>query len=87
MPPAARAAASAGEVRVSAASSGYREREYARQPGDRAGSGCDGLHCKMGGRSARALNFLRSRGYPKLKNVAGGINAWAERIDPNVPQY
>jgi adenylyltransferase/sulfurtransferase len=45
------------------------------------------LHCKMGGRSARALKFLRSQGYPKLKNVAGGINAWAGRIDPNVPQY
>ena len=45
------------------------------------------LHCKSGGRSARALKFLRSQGYPKLKNVAGGINAWAERIDPDVPQY
>jgi adenylyltransferase/sulfurtransferase len=45
------------------------------------------LQCKMGGRSARALRFLRQQGYPKLKNVAGGINAWAERIDPNVPQY
>ena len=40
------------------------------------------LHCKMGGRSARALQFLRSQGYQQLKNVAGGINAWAERIDP-----
>ncbi|MGO9244209.1 MAG: molybdopterin-synthase adenylyltransferase MoeB [Verrucomicrobiia bacterium] len=45
------------------------------------------LHCKSGGRSGRALKFLRSQGYGKLKNVAGGINAWAERIDPNVPQY
>ncbi len=45
------------------------------------------LHCKMGGRSARALQFLKSQGYTKLKNVAGGINAWAERIDLNVPQY
>ena len=45
------------------------------------------LHCKSGGRSARALKFLRSQGYGKLKNVAGGINAWAERIDPDVPQY
>jgi sulfur-carrier protein adenylyltransferase/sulfurtransferase len=45
------------------------------------------LLCKMGGRSARALNFLRQQGYPKLKNVAGGINAWAERVDHNVPQY
>jgi len=39
------------------------------------------LHCKMGGRSARALQFLRGQGYTKLKNVAGGITAWAERID------
>jgi sulfur-carrier protein adenylyltransferase/sulfurtransferase len=45
------------------------------------------LHCKMGGRSARALKFLRQQGYGKLKNVAGGINAWSERIDPSVPQY
>ncbi|HUI07400.1 MAG TPA: rhodanese-like domain-containing protein, partial [Verrucomicrobiae bacterium] len=45
------------------------------------------LHCKVGHRSMRALKFLRQQGYGKLKNVAGGINAWAERIDPNVPQY
>ena len=45
------------------------------------------LHCKMGGRSARALQFLRSQGYQQLKNVAGGINAWAERIDPTLPKY
>jgi len=38
-------------------------------------------------RSARAVNFPKTRGYTKVKNVAGGINAWAERIDPNVPQY
>src|SRR5450432_2215436 len=41
------------------------------------------LHCKSGGRSGRALKFLQSQGYSKVKNVAGGINAWAERIDPN----
>lgn len=45
------------------------------------------VHCKMGGRSARAVNFLKQQGYSKVKNVAGGINAWAERIDTNVPQY
>ncbi len=45
------------------------------------------VHCKSGGRSARAVNFLKQQGYTKVKNVAGGINAWAERIDPNVPQY
>jgi rhodanese-related sulfurtransferase len=41
----------------------------------------------MGGRSARALKFLQGQGFKKLKNVAGGINAWAERIDTNLPQY
>jgi len=45
------------------------------------------LHCKSGSRSSRALKFLRSQGYSKLKNVAGGINAWAGRIDPDMPQY
>jgi adenylyltransferase/sulfurtransferase len=44
------------------------------------------LHCKMGGRSARALQFLRSQGYRNLKNVAGGITAWADRIDPTLPR-
>ena len=42
------------------------------------------LHCKMGGRSARALQFLRGQGYANLKNVAGGITAWVERIDPSL---
>ena len=45
------------------------------------------LHCHHGGRSMRALQFLRAQGYTKLKNVAGGISAWAERIDTNLPQY
>jgi sulfur-carrier protein adenylyltransferase/sulfurtransferase len=45
------------------------------------------LHCKMGGRSSRALKFLRSQGYGRLKNLDGGINAWAKRIEPNMPRY
>jgi sulfur-carrier protein adenylyltransferase/sulfurtransferase len=45
------------------------------------------LHCHHGGRSMRALKILRSQGYSKLKNVAGGINAWAERIDTSMPRY
>ena len=45
------------------------------------------LHCHYGGRSMRALKFLRSQGYTKLKNLSGGISAWAKRIDPSVPQY
>ena len=45
------------------------------------------VHCKMGGRSAKAADFLRQSGFSKVHNLAGGINAWAERIDPKVPKY
>jgi sulfur-carrier protein adenylyltransferase/sulfurtransferase len=45
------------------------------------------VHCKMGGRSAKAADFLRQSGFTKVHNLAGGINAWAERIDPKVPKY
>ena len=45
------------------------------------------LHCKSGARSAQALQFLRSVGYRKLKNLRGGINAWARDVDPSVPTY
>jgi adenylyltransferase/sulfurtransferase len=44
------------------------------------------VHCKMGGRSAKAVAFLREKGFDAV-NVAGGINAWAESIDASVPQY
>lgn len=45
------------------------------------------LLCKTGVRSARALHQLREAGFRKLKNVKGGINAWAEEIDPTMPLY
>jgi molybdopterin/thiamine biosynthesis adenylyltransferase/rhodanese-related sulfurtransferase len=45
------------------------------------------VHCKMGGRSAKAVDFLRQSGFHKVHNLAGGINAWAERVDPKVPKY
>ncbi len=44
-------------------------------------------HCKMGGRSAKAVNFLRRAGFTKVYNLTGGIVAWAERIDPKMPKY
>ncbi len=44
-------------------------------------------HCKMGGRSRRALEILKAKGFKNLKNVAGGIQAWSQRVDPSVPQY
>ncbi|MFI5104178.1 MAG: molybdopterin-synthase adenylyltransferase MoeB [Terriglobales bacterium] len=45
------------------------------------------VHCRSGVRSARAVAFLRQAGFTKAKNLAGGILAWADRVDPNVPKY
>lgn len=45
------------------------------------------IHCHHGGRSMRVTEFLRARGYPRVTNVAGGIHAWSQRIDPSVPVY
>src|SRR6184192_1025187 len=44
-------------------------------------------HCKMGGRSAKAVDFLRKAGFKNVVNLAGGINAWSEKVDPKVPKY
>jgi adenylyltransferase/sulfurtransferase len=44
------------------------------------------VHCKMGGRSARALSILRDVGIEGT-NVKGGILAWSREIDSSVPQY
>jgi adenylyltransferase/sulfurtransferase len=45
------------------------------------------VFCHSGVRSERAAEFLRSAGFAKVSNVAGGIDAWSEEIDPNVPRY
>ena len=46
------------------------------------------IHCKMGGRSARAIEFLEHSGFTgSLANLVGGITAWSNEIDPNVPKY
>jgi sulfur-carrier protein adenylyltransferase/sulfurtransferase len=44
------------------------------------------VHCKMGGRSAKALNILKQAGIEGT-NVKGGITAWSQEVDSNVPQY
>jgi sulfur-carrier protein adenylyltransferase/sulfurtransferase len=45
------------------------------------------VHCKSGGRSQRIAEFLAQNGYTKVSNLAGGILAWADQIDPKVPKY
>ena len=44
-------------------------------------------HCKSGSRSAQAVEFLRRNGFTNVFNVAGGIAAWADEIDPAMPKY
>src|SRR5215218_10771479 len=46
------------------------------------------VHCKMGGRSARAIDALQRSGFTgKLINLKGGIIGWANEVDPSVPKY
>ncbi|HKF41718.1 MAG TPA: molybdopterin-synthase adenylyltransferase MoeB [Thermoanaerobaculia bacterium] len=45
------------------------------------------VHCKSGGRSAKAVQLLRQAGFRKVRNLAGGINRYAEVIDPSIPRY
>ncbi len=44
-------------------------------------------HCRSGTRSAKAVNFLRQAGFRKVRNLSGGILAWADRVDPKMPKY
>ncbi len=45
------------------------------------------IHCKMGMRSMDATQFLLQQGFANVKNLAGGIIAWSQHIDPSVPIY
>ena len=43
--------------------------------------------CKMGGRSAKAQDFLKSVGFGNVKNLKGGILEWIDKVDPSQPKY
>ena len=45
------------------------------------------IFCKAGTRSARALEILASAGFKKVKNLKGGLNAWAMDVDLSLPIY
>ena len=46
------------------------------------------IHCKMGGRSAKAIEFLDRAGFKgKMSNLRGGITAWSNEVDSKVPKY
>jgi adenylyltransferase/sulfurtransferase len=45
------------------------------------------VHCKSGGRSAKAAEFLKQQGFAHVANMRGGILAWSDKVDPRVPKY
>lgn len=45
------------------------------------------VHCKMGGRSASATQYMLNEGFKSVRNLAGGITAWANEIEPSMPLY
>jgi adenylyltransferase/sulfurtransferase len=45
------------------------------------------VHCHHGPRSARAVAFLQQMGFRKVKNLVGGIDQWAAKVDPKLPRY
>jgi adenylyltransferase/sulfurtransferase len=45
------------------------------------------VHCKSGGRSQKAAQLLKNAGFTHVENLAGGILAWADKIDPTMPKY
>jgi adenylyltransferase/sulfurtransferase len=45
------------------------------------------VHCKMGGRSAKAADILRSKGFKRVLNLKGGILDWIDKVDPTQPKY
>jgi adenylyltransferase/sulfurtransferase len=49
---------------------------------------CTVIHCKMGRRSAMAIDALQRAGFKgELWNLRGGITAWSNEVDPKVPKY
>jgi len=43
--------------------------------------------CHSGGRSLQAARFLKSSGHDKVRSLKGGVNLWAEQVDPGMARY
>jgi len=62
---------------------GQLPQHYAEVPRDRDVV----VHCKLGGRSAQAVEFLKKKGYSRVKNLAGGILRWIDDVDQTLTKY
>jgi rhodanese-related sulfurtransferase len=45
------------------------------------------VYCHVGARSAQAAVWMKANGWPRVRSLAGGIDAWSEQVDPEVPRY
>jgi adenylyltransferase/sulfurtransferase len=45
------------------------------------------VYCRSGARSGQAVQFLRAQGYERVFNLAGGVLAWQEHVDPSLTRY
>jgi rhodanese-related sulfurtransferase len=45
------------------------------------------LYCHVGARSAQAAVWMKANGWPRVRSLAGGIDAWSRQVDPEVPRY
>ncbi|MCM2371692.1 rhodanese-like domain-containing protein [Aporhodopirellula aestuarii] len=45
------------------------------------------VQCHHGGRSMQVTQALRSIGFTRVQNMAGGIDQWSQKIDPSIPRY
>ena len=45
------------------------------------------VHCKSGARSAKAMDLLKQAGFQNVRSMKGGILAWSDQVDANVPKY
>jgi len=61
--------------------------EISERLGELSGEQTIVVHCHSGMRSAQAVRLLQQRGFANVYNLEGGIDAWSDQIDPNVPKY
>ena len=45
------------------------------------------VYCHVGARSAQAAVWMKANGWPQVRSLAGGIDAWSEQVDQAVPRY
>jgi rhodanese-related sulfurtransferase len=45
------------------------------------------LYCHVGARSAQAAVWMKANGWARVRSLAGGIDAWSQQVDPEVPRY